>query len=181
MTDINDAGIAPDEKTAEELLAELTAKEEELSKLKEKDLNFSNLRKQKEDAEEQNKALQATINEKVDAVKKEILESTVKNYYTDQLVELAGDDEELKKKIEFQYERIKDTASSKEEVSKKLRDAWTLATVDDVSAVSSNVFSSSGVSGVKPKAKAAFSSDEKAILSKLAQAGGITLDEDDLK
>lgn len=165
-------------------LEETKSKQEELQKQLDgeldKDKNFANLRKQKQEAEDRTKNLEKQIDEKVDKAKNEILESNVKGYYEDQLIELAEDDKELKKKIEFHYNRIKDTASTKEEVSKKLRDSWILATAGESRGIGT-VFSSGGVSGVKSRTVKNFSPEEKELARKLARAGGLAFTEDDLK
>jgi len=162
------------EQSVDDLKAELAAKEEELTKLRDKDLNFSNLRQQKEKAEIQAKTLQEQIDEKIESAKQEIIESSNKDYYTDQLNQLAGDDEELKKKIELHYGRIKDTASTKEEMSKKLRDSWVLATAKEEE-VPSSVYSSGSTGGIKTKTQENLSSEEKDLLNKLEGVGGYEL------
>lgn len=164
-------------------LEEVKTKREELQKQLDgeldKDKNFSNLRKQKQEAEERAINLESQIDEKVNSAKNEILEAAVKNHYNEQLNELVGEDEELKKKIEYQYNRIKDTASTKEEVSKKLRDSWTLATVNERSEVPSSAFSSGGASRIRSKTQNTFTTEEKALARKLASAGGLQLEESD--
>jgi len=168
------------EKDVKILEEELKTAQEELAKYRDKDLNFANLRKAKDKAEEDVKTLQQQVDEKIEAAKNEILESTHKDFYNDQLNELAGDDEEFKKKIEFHYNRIKDPASSKEEVSKKLRDSWLLASAKEDETPISN-FSSGGVSKIKTKDSSSFTTEEKQLAQKLAQAGGLKLTEDDFK
>ena len=162
---------------------EAKSKEEELQKQLDgeldKDKNFANLRKQKEEAEEKAEGIEKTIDEKVATVKNEILEGNVKDFKKEQLDELAGDDKELREKIEFHYDRIKDTAVTKEEVSKKLRDSWTLATAGERQEVSGSAFSSGGATGGKPKAQSTFSSEEKDLAKKLAEAGGLKLEDKD--
>ena len=162
---------------------EAKAKEEELQKQLDgeldKDKNFANLRKQKDEAEAKAEGIEKTIDEKVELVKNEILEGNVKDFKKDQLDELAGDDKELREKIEFHYDRIKDTAVTKEEVSKKLRDSWTLATAGERTEVSGSAFSSGGATGGKTKTQSTFTPDEKALAKKLAEAGGLKLDDKD--
>lgn len=154
---------------------ELTKAQEELEKLKGKDMNFSNLREQKEAAEKKVQEILAGVDEKVGAVKKEILEGVMKDHYSETLKGLAGEDAELQKQIEAQYNRLTDPAATKEEVSKKLRDAWVLATkVDDPGALSTSVISSGGVSRFPTQGgEKKFSPEEKAMAQKLAEAGGL--------
>ena len=158
---------------------EAKEKEEELQKQLDgeldKDKNFANLRKQKDEAEEKSKDMESRIDEKVATAKTEILEQNVEDYKKDQLNELAGDDEELKKKIQFHYDSFKDASTSKEDVSSKLRASWTLATANDRTEVQGSAFSSGGASGVKIKADNNFTPEEKGLGTKLG------LEEKDLK
>lgn len=147
---------------------ELKTKEEELTKLKGKDLNFSTLRTQKEALEKEKDDLKKEIDEKIGTAKREILEGVLKDHYLDSLKALAGDDPELQKKIEHEYGRIKDAAATKEEVARKLRDAWVLATKqDDPGALNSAVVSSGGVSRLHIKSDKKFSPEEVELGRKL--------------
>ena len=158
---------------------ELKSREDELLKLKEKDLNFSNLRSQKEEAEKRVEALKAEIDVKVDKAKKEILDGVLKDHYNEALGSLAGGDEELKKKIEHHFNRFNDPGSSKSDIDKKLRDAWALS--QDKPSMSSNAFATSNsVSMLRPTATSkTFSDEEKAFAKKFAAAGGIKLEDAD--
>ena len=150
------------------LQEELKLKEEELTKVKDKDTNFANLRKQKEAAEKKITDITAEIDTKISAVKKEVMEGVMKDHYNDTLKVLAGDDEEVKKKIEFQYKRLADAAATKEEVGNKLRDAWVLATKPEVTdALNSFVISSGGVGKLHIKGQEKkFTPEEKALGAK---------------
>lgn len=162
------------------LQAELATANEALKKFENKDLNFGNLRTQKEAAEKKVEELTAQIDTKIDTAKKEVLESVLQDHYADTLKSLAGDDEELQKKIEFHYKRLADPASTKTDVTKKLTDAWVLATKpEEPNALTSTVISSGGVSKPKINSAAPFSPDEKALGQKLAEAGGMTLKDED--
>ncbi len=141
----------------------LKSKEEELAKLKDKEMNFEALRK--------------SVDEKLGAMKKEVLDGVLQDHYNDNLGVLAGADEELKKKIELQYKRLTDVAATKEQVARKLRDAWSLATkIEDTNALNSSVISSGSV--VRPRfagQNQQFSQEEKIIGNKLG------LSEEDFK
>jgi len=159
---------------------ELTKLQDELEKLKGKDMNFANLRAQKEAAEKKVEDILKGVDEKVEKVKKEVLEGVMKDHYNDVLKSLSGGDKDIQAKIELQYKRIADTVSTKEEITKKLGDALLLATGNS-SGFDNSSFSSGGVSRIKIESKSPMSADEKEVLSKLAQAGGIKLEEKDYK
>ena len=181
------------EQTTEEVdnsQEELKAKEQELEnakaeleKYKNKDLNFSNLRQQKEAAEakveELTKEMEAKaneVNEKIDSVKKEVFEGVMKDHYNDTIKALVGDDEELLKKVEYHYNRLADTAKTKDEVTSKLQDAWVLATKkEDTGVLNTAVISSGGVKPLKINTNTEFSAEEKQL------AGSFGLSEEDLK
>ena len=161
---------------------ELEKLQAELKKFQEKDLNFSNLRAGKDDLESKVKALQAEIDQKVGAAKKEVLEGVMVDHYKDTLRALAGDDADLQKRVEFEYKRLIDPAGTKDEVTKKLQDAWVLATKPEVSnALNSSVISSGGVARIQTKSNQSFTAEEKAFGQRLAQSGGLVLKDDDFK
>jgi leucyl aminopeptidase (aminopeptidase T) len=156
----------------------LKAHEEELTKLRGKDLNFSNLRTQQQEAEKKAEALRAEIDQKVVQAKKEVLEGFLADHYTEALESLAGGDEELKKKLEYHYKRLSDDATSKSSIDKKLRDAWALS--QDRPSMTSNAFATSSSAVIRPSATSQkFSDEEKAFAKQLAAAGGLNLTDDD--
>lgn len=166
----------PDKTADIEALQEtLAEKEIELEKMKGKDMNFANLRNQKEAAEKKIEEIKGEIDGKISNVKKEVMEEVMRDHYSESLKALSGDDKELEKKIEFHYKRLGDVASTKTDIASKLRDAWFLATKptgDD--GVNANVFASGGVGRVQIKSQATkISAEEKAVGAKF----GIT-DED---
>lgn len=159
---------------------ELKKAQEDLKGLKDKDINFANLRNKVGEKEKEIEELKTSIDEKIGVVKKEILEGVMKDHYNDTLKSLVGEDKELLEKVEFQYKRLADASSTKEEISKKLNDAFILATGGVKNSVNPQVFSSGGVGGKpgvakKPKLNA----EEMELAMKLAQAGGIKLTEKD--
>lgn len=153
--------------------------EEDLSKLKEKDLNFSNLRAQKEEADKRAEELKNAMEVRVQEAKKEVLKSVLDEHYNDMLNELSGGDEELKKKIESQYMRLSDPISNKRDIERKLNDALSLSGVSR-GTVSSGAFSSASSSVYKPAAPK-YSDDDREVLEKLAKAGGFKLEDKDFK
>jgi len=161
------------------LQEDLQTKEEELSKFKNKDLNFTNLRIAKEKAESEIDKLKTSIDDKIGIAKKEILEGVMKEHYNDTIKNLVGDDKDLLAKVELQYKRLADTASTKEEISKKINDAYILATGDVRSNVDMGAFSSGGVGRIKVDTKSPLSQEEKDFTKKLAAAGGLKLEDKD--
>ena len=67
----------------EALQSELKKSNEELVKFQNKDLNFANLRTQKEAAEKRADELRAEIDTKIGVVKKEILEGVMVDHYNE--------------------------------------------------------------------------------------------------
>lgn len=154
---------------------DLKEREEELSKLKDttKPENFEKLRKAKEGAEikieDLQKEMEDKLKESAETTKKEVLEGVYKDHYADELTSLAGEDDELKKRIEFEYNRLNDPAASKQEISKKIRDAWVLATKEDEehSVLNTSVLSSGGVGKIQTQqSENKFSQEEKSMGAK---------------
>ena len=141
--------------------------EERLAKVGNEDKNFAALRKGKEDAEKRLSEFTKSIDDKINTVKREVLEGVMQDHKNDTLKQLSGNDPELEKKIEFHYKRLGDIVATKAEISKKLTDAYVLATQKEDDGVNMSVFSSGGVGRVKinntsPK----FSAEEKELASK---------------
>jgi len=177
------------DKTAEvtELQEKLTKATEDLEKASDKDQNFAALRKQKDTAEKKLEETIAGFDEKITAkgeeIKKEVLEGVMQDHYNETLKSLSGDDEELKKKVEFHYKRLQDTAATKQELTKKMTDAYILATApEEASALSTDVVSSGGMARANLKeTEKKFTQEEKEFAQKLAQAGNIELKDEDFK
>lgn len=153
---------------------------DELSKLREKDLNFSKLREQKDDAEKRVDKLKVEMDEKLEQTKKELFEGALKDHYNDALTSLAGD-EETKKKIEYHYNRLSDKTTTKQDIDKKLRDAWALSQDKPASSMGA-AFSSGGMGYVKPSSTPkTFSKEEVELGKEIARAGGLKLSDEDFK
>ena len=171
----------------ESLQEQLQKAQEELGEFRTKDLNFSSLRTQQKIAESKVERLVKEMNEKIEeakqGAKREVLETVMKGHYEDSLNTLAGNDAELQKKIEFHYKRLQDVAGTKEEITKKLTDAWLLATrSEEQGALNATAVASGGVAGFPPRAgEKKFTEDEKVFTQKLARAGGMELTEKDFK
>jgi len=131
----------------ETLKKELEEKQAELEKIGNKDQNFKRLRDQKSELEEKLEKATGEMSEKLEAA----ITNLAGDKKADIINSLVGDDEELKKKVFFHYNRIKDEAKTKEEISAKVNDAYFLATKQE--APSGNFISSAGAGNVKSKAQ----------------------------
>jgi len=95
---------------------ELIKLREENEKLRNKDMNFEKLRKKVLTVEELDK-------------KQEDFKNTIINgHLDDALAVVAGDDGELRKKILHHYDRIKGEAITKEDINKRVKEAFLLET-----------------------------------------------------
>ena len=133
-----DAPVAP---TVEELQAQLAARDAtiaetqvKLAKLENKDFNFNQVRKLAEMTEAERTALSAKDleitqrQEFVETQMAELAKRQIDGHKADALNMFAGDDVELRKKMEHHYARIIDPATTREEISSKMREAFTLST-----------------------------------------------------
>lgn len=166
----------PTEEDIKKLQEELEKKNSELKKYEDKEYNFSELRKTKEKEEvarkileEEKKALEAKIDEKINGVKEDI----VKEKISERVKNFSNGDEELEKKILYHYNRIKDEATNDKEINKKLVDAFILATKRDDNDVVSGTISSFGSPVITKRQKNEIKPELKPVAEKL----GIT-DED---
>ncbi len=168
----------PDQSDAvTKLQDELKEAKEKLGKVDDKDKNFAKLRKTVEDLE---KGIETRIKDAAEASKKEVLEGVNKDHYEETIKVLAGDDEELKKKIELHYKRLADPAATKAEITAKLKDAYTLATGQSTESMNASHYGSGGAARPKSKAGGAkLNAGEQELAKKIAKAGGMTLDDKD--
>jgi len=146
------------DKSAElaELQEKLRIADEELAKKGNGDRNFANLRTAKEKAEKELGDFSKKVPEMMENLKREVVEGVNKDYYVDNLKNLAGEDTELLKKIEHEYNTtLKGVIpSSKAEISKKLQDAYLLAArPSEPDALNSSVVSSGGVGRLNIKSQ----------------------------
>jgi hypothetical protein len=102
---------------------ELSKVNEDLKKLNDKDHNFSALRSQKEELEKKIAEMGQGVTDKIDEVRK----APLNDHGNEILANMSAGDDELKKKIKFQYDRFSDKSDSKESVTKKMNDAYLLA------------------------------------------------------
>jgi hypothetical protein len=106
---------------------------DEIKKLKDKEHNFGEVRKMLDEEKSKRKELEDKLKGKEteeQSKEKEEVEKIKKEYMSETLNELS-DEEEVKKKVLYHYERIKDEATTKDEIAKKMKDAYILATRDE--------------------------------------------------
>ena len=163
---------------------DLEKAQSELKGLKDKDINFSNLRNKVQDKEKEIEDLKKSIDDKIGTAKKEVLDTVMKDHYNSEITRLAGEDKELKDKIELQYKRLADSAGTKEEISKKLQDAFILSGGSTGEKFDNSAFSSGGVGNIKntiKKSKEKLGTEERELLNRLGEAGGIKFTDKDLE
>lgn len=171
------------EKDYEALLSEKDKQIEEVQKelagLKNKEFNFKKLRdmteSERSELTEKEKELMQRQDE-LEENQKSFTETVIQGHKNDALAVLAGDDKDLRDKIEYHYNRISDKATTKEDINKKVKDAYLLATGGRSAAIDqiSRAVSYQGGGGIV-KSSDGFSSEQKELASRL----GIT--EEDLK
>lgn len=126
--------LETEKKNAEEALAvrekELGVANEELQKYKNKDTNFKHLRDMTADEiarlTEQEKEI-IRRQDKLEEDTNNFRKSTVESIKKDALDRLSGGDVELRKKIEFHYDRFAGAVEDKEAVFSRMADAARLA------------------------------------------------------
>jgi len=127
--------LPPDEveklkKEADTVKSELAQVKESLSKLENKDLNFKRLRDMTESEKEKLTVTEMELKKRQESLEEEQKtwkEQVIESHKNDALAVLASEDEELRKKILFNYDRIKDDAVTKEQIAKKMKEAYLLS------------------------------------------------------
>jgi len=163
---------ALDAEEAKVIQTQLETTKKELEGLSDKDHNFNQLREKVTGLETKLSDSQKAIDE---ANKKAIegMNAPLNEAKDKTVASLSAGDEELKKKIQFHFDRINDQTLTVEQMSKKVRDAYLLATEKTID-LSANIISSAGAGFHIPSSpKKEMSSDLKGLAGKL----GIT-DED---
>jgi alanyl-tRNA synthetase len=126
-----EGALLPEE--AQKLQEEMKAKDAELEKLQNKEFNFKKLRDMTDDERSKLTAAEMSIKEEQEKLRDEQSKvyTTLRDERKNDVVNaLAGDDEELKKKILFNFDRIKDSekALSKEDISQIAHEAYSMST-----------------------------------------------------
>lgn len=157
---------------------------EELSKLQNKDFNFKKLRDMNEEekaklteAEKKMKEQQDKLDEQYEQLEKQQQQFTgqiIDSYKNEALMALVGDDEDTKKQVLQNYDRIKDEAVTKDQVYQKVREAYNM-TGNSAPQFNPFQFANSGLQGTPPKGESKKGGDvDKDLASKLQ------ISEDDL-
>ncbi|MEY2595073.1 MAG: hypothetical protein RI965_345 [Bacteroidota bacterium] len=166
---------------AKALQTELEETKQKLTKLENKDFNFRRLEQMTEEEKSKLSATEIALKQKQEQIEEEqkkFVESMVGERKNDIFNELAGGDEELLKKLEANFSRIKDSDNAKtaSEIRAVAQEAFLLATGGRIR---TNSFSSAvNVSGNSPSVSSKTSkiSDELAGL-----ASNLGISEDDFK
>lgn len=124
-------GILPPEEI-KNLQAKLEETNAKLEKLENKDFNFKKFRDMTEAEKEKLSATEIELKQKADELEEkqqQFSSNFVNEIKGDILESLVGDDEELRKKVELNYSRIKDSekAQSREEIKQILKDAYSMS------------------------------------------------------
>lgn len=174
---------------AEKVRSELEEAKKRIIGFEDKDLNFKNLRTKKltELAEDERAKLtareieimqrQEVVEEqtkKLSESQEQFLKQTKEEYRDDAISTLVGDDDETKKRVLYHYDRIRDEATSKEEIRKKVRDAVRLASDDAPGNPLFRGGPSFGSEAPRSKKKSYADTDDGKSLGKLL---GLTLEE----
>lgn len=166
---------------AEAAARELEDAKSKLSKLESKEFNFKKLRDLTEEERKKLSTKEIELMQRQEDLEnktKGFVESQITAFKDEALATLAGDNEELRKKTLFHFDRIKDEATNRDDIRRKMRDAYRLAQ-SDLSTSADPFAAAVGYSGGQaPTAKAStgeFNSDQKDLARKLG------LSEDDLK
>ena len=168
---------SPDEiKRVETDLAAKEAESEELKKqlatYANKDFNFKKLRDMTEDEMGRLSKVEKSLLERQEKLEEDstsFKQRVIESHKNDSLAVLAGDDTELRKKIDYHYGRIIGDATTKDEIATKMREAYLLSTggghagVDQLNRAAG--FTSSGF--VAPQKKGELSQDQKDLASHL--------------
>lgn len=124
-------GVLPPEeiKSLQEKLEETNQK---LSKLEKKDFDYRRLENMTEAEKEKLSATELSLKKQQEELedKQKTLETTfISDVKKDLISSLVGDDEELRKKIELNYDRLSDSskAKSREEIKALLNDAYVMS------------------------------------------------------
>ena len=183
---IVEGALTVDEVKAIQDKAEAASKELEdarikLTKLESKDMNFKKLREMTETERKQLSTKEIELmqrQEDLESKTQGFVETQISTHKDEALAVLAGDNKDLREKTLFHYERIKDEAVSREDIRRKMRDAFRLAQDSVVSGNDPFATAMGYTGGQAPNAKPAdgdLSADQKDLTKKLG------LSEDDLK
>lgn len=118
------------EKVSKETEEKYAKDQEELEKLRAKDYNFKRLRDLTKDEKERLSAQELAVMQKQEELEERVKnfeQKTVEGHKEEILASLVGSDKDLREKVLFHYDRIRDEAKNRQEVVAKLNDAFKLA------------------------------------------------------
>lgn len=127
----------------EPLQQQLEQAKQDLAKASDKDYNFSQLRQRVEQAENAIKTAKEEALQEFNA-------SQATNTANSLITKLADGDDELKKKIEFHFNRLGSAKGTPDEIAKQVRDAFVLARTSEAPDPMSDAFSSGGANPIMP-------------------------------
>ena len=159
---------------------DLKLKDEELKGYRDKDLNFQKVREAKEKAELEAQTYKKLHDEAIANVKTEVLSGMLKDEYNSLTKNLLGDDEELKKKFETEYNRLNDKPTSKEELQKKVMDAYRHATDVKMPTLNSGVISAANTGRIR-MGNTPVPQEDAEMIKTIAAKGGVKITDEDLK
>lgn len=137
---------------------ELTTVKEKLAKLENKEFNFKRLKDMTDAEKEKLSGIELDLKqkqEKLEEDQKAFIEDQVKERKEYAFTSLAGDDKDLRAKLEFHFKRLDPDkpATTQEAIMARAREAYTLATGNSVQ-TRSQLSGAMGLQGTGMKAKA---------------------------
>ena len=124
--EVEKARASWESQSVEERDEKISTLESELEKLKEKEINFSNLRdktRTQEEEQNKNKTKIDELESKLEQSKSELKDFVVGDYRNNLIDEVAMGDAEVKKAIEENFKRIAGPEDTKEQVLNKVKEA----------------------------------------------------------
>jgi hypothetical protein len=134
-----------------------------LSKMENKDYNFKKLRDMTEEEVKKLSAQEMEYKTRLESIEEKergFVEKTINSYKDNAFNQYAGEDEELKKKIQFHYDRIKDDATTQEEINTKTEEAYLLATKHTRPNPIHQAVNLTGSAPMRPKSKSYADTDD---------------------
>lgn len=133
--ELDEKVVASTAEATQKVKDELEATKKELEKLNNKDMNFSKARKETEEERAKREALEGEITRLQAMIQTSVKDALTKDAQdrlnkvaAGAISEYAGNDKELKEKIEYHFKRISDSPMDEAGMIKKVEDAVQLAT-----------------------------------------------------
>jgi len=183
ITDVDPKQLAQE---LEAIKQEKEAMEEQLKKAQEKEFNWEKLRKKAEKADEYTEKEKVLTEGLQDLHKKQQeLETRERNSNLDLVLKnFAGNDENLKKELMMNYDRLNDPANTYSEVYDKMKNAYkmtgrTLGDNRSYNNIASGVYNQGNY--VPQEKKSLYETDEAKRIRKTMFRGSHTIEEEDIK